>query len=195
MVKIFIGVLIVTVIVIAGFMILDPKINLVNTNNATTLVVDGENGSLLSFDGPTYKVGVEGSVQKEGTYTLLEGSTMRDLIQSAGGLSSGADERAFYQESVLEGGMTYYIPNIYNASDVCNREAITKVNINDDSSDKLSTINGISVSIASSIVSYRNANGSFKYIEDLLNVYGIGNATYKKIRDYVILHEWSCYYS
>ena len=32
-------------------------------------------------------------------------------------------------------------------------------------------------------------DGFFKTLEELLNVYGIGNATYRKVRDYVILHE------
>ena len=51
------------------------------------------------------------------------------------------------------------------------------------------TINGISASVASSIVSYRQNDGFFETLEELLNVYGIGNATYRKVRDYVILHE------
>ncbi len=183
MVKIFIGVLIATVVVIAGFMILDPKINVQRETN-TTLVMDSD-----SYDGPTLSVSIEGSIEKEGTYTLKEDATFNDLIIAAGGLNSNADERAFYKDATMTNGMTYYIPNLYNANDVCNREAITKVNVNSDSAETLMTINGISASVASSIVSYRNTNGTFKYIEDLLNVYGVGNATYRKVRDYVILHE------
>ena len=183
MVKIFIGVLVVTVIVIAGFMILDPKVNVTRETN-TTLVVDSN-----EYSGPTLSVSIEGNVEKEGTYTLSEGSTYNDLIIAAGGLKTNADERAIYKDAVISKGMTYYVPNIYNATDVCNREAVVKANINTDSADSLMSINGISASVASSIVSYRNSNGTFKFIEDLLNVYGIGTATYKKVRDYVILHE------
>ena len=52
------------------------------------------------------------------------------------------------------------------------------------------TVNGITTSIASSIVSYRTENGIFDTLEELMDVYGIGNATYHKIRGYVILHTW-----
>jgi len=51
------------------------------------------------------------------------------------------------------------------------------------------TVNGITTSIATSIVSYRSENGIYNTIEDLLNVYGIGNATYHKVRNYVVLHK------
>ena len=61
-------------------------------------------------------------------------------------------------------------------------------NINEDNADQLMAISGITSSIANSIVSYRTSNGAFKTIEQLTDVYGIGNATYRKIRNYVILH-------
>ena len=51
------------------------------------------------------------------------------------------------------------------------------------------SVSGVTTSIASSIVSYRTENGMFNTIEQLMDVYGIGNATYHKIRNYVILHE------
>ena len=63
------------------------------------------------------------------------------------------------------------------------------MNINQDDAQTLMSVNGITTSIASSIVSYRSENGIFNTVEDLLNVYGIGNATYHKIRNYVILHQ------
>ena len=79
--------------------------------------------------------------------------------------------------------------NKYDASDICSNKEIEKVNINKASNDELTKINGITSSIASSIVSYRTSAGTFKCLEDLLSVYGIGNATYRKIRNYVYLHE------
>ena len=63
------------------------------------------------------------------------------------------------------------------------------MNINSDSSETLATINGITSTIANSIVTYREENGLFSTIEELQEVYGIGPATYKKVRGYVILHE------
>ena len=63
------------------------------------------------------------------------------------------------------------------------------MNINSDPVDVLTTINGLSATIANSIVTYRTENGIFDTIEELMEVYGIGNATYTKLRNYVTLHE------
>jgi competence protein ComEA len=181
MVKIIIGVLIATVVVIAGFMILDPKIS-VNNNPGITETIDSD-----SLGGYTYTI--EGEVNKPGSYALAENITMADLISAAGGVTTNADDLAFYDDATLTEGTTYYIASKYNASDICNTEPITKVNVNKDDADTLMTINGITSSIASSIVSYRTATGTFKTVEQLLEVYGIGNATYRKIRNFVTLHE------
>ena len=51
------------------------------------------------------------------------------------------------------------------------------------------TINGFTSTISNAIVTHREENGQFETIEALEDVYGIGPATYKKVRDYVILHE------
>ena len=177
MVKILIGVVIATFIVIIGFLIIDPDLNQVN-NNSITEVIDSS-GS---------KYTVEGEVNKAGTYVLGDSITMSDLIQAAGGLTSNADFLAFYDNAPLKAGSTYYISSKYDETDVCSRNEISKVNINEDDANTLMSVNGITTSIASSIVSYRSENGIFDTIEELMEVYGIGNATYRKIRNYVILH-------
>ena len=63
-----------------------------------------------------------------------------------------------------------------------------KVNINTDDATTLTQVSGITTSIANSIVTYRTEIGLFSSLEHLMEVYGIGNATYHKIRNYVILH-------
>lgn len=176
MFKILIGVLAAAFIVIIGFMVIDPKVN--NTN------VDNYSSSEIN----TTTITIEGEVNKPGTYVMNSGATMGDLITAAGGITSIADERCFYYDSLLTVGKAYYIAPLYDVNDVCNTTELTKVNINTDSSDVLTTINGLSASIAMSIVNHRAENGQFLLLEGLLDVYGIGNATYKKIRNYVILH-------
>lgn len=179
MYKIIIGVVIVTVIAIVGFMIIDPNINVTRIDESAEVL-----DSLNSFS-----VTIEGEILNQGTYTMNEGSSMGELIQAAGGLKSSADLRCFYEEYVISKGMTYYIPSLYDYSELCNDKEISKVNINNDDAETLMSVNGISASIASSIVSYRTSSGRFETLEDLLNVYGIGNVTFKKIRNYVYLHE------
>ena len=177
MYKVIIGVVIAAAVLIIGFMMIDPQVNgnqPVNTQQTTT-----DSGSAFT---------IEGEVNKPGTYVLSDGITMSDLIKAAGGLTNNADDLAFFESATLKAGNTYYVASKYDVTDICNNQPIVKVNINADTADKLTNVNGITSSIASSIVSYRTSNGVFQTIEQLMEVYGIGNATYRKVRNYVILH-------
>ena len=179
MVKIIIGAIVAAFIVIVGFLILDPELN----------VATNETAEVASNTTTSGKYSIEGEIKKAGTYSFSDTPTMDDLITAAGGLTSNADERSYYTTYELTEGKTYYIASFYDSDDLCGSSTIEKVNINTDDAETLSTINGISKTIATSIVSYRQENGDYKCLEDLLGVYGIGNATYRKIRNYVILHE------
>lgn len=58
-----------------------------------------------------------------------------------------------------------------------------KININTASAEELQALPGIGPSYAQRIVEHREKNGPFKKVEDLLNVRGIGEKTFEKIRD------------
>jgi len=58
-----------------------------------------------------------------------------------------------------------------------------KVNINTASAEELTALPGIGPSYAQRIVEHREKNGPFKRLEDLLNVRGIGDKTFERIRD------------
>ena len=179
MVKVLIGVVVAAFIVVIGFLLIDPDLNQVSNNGAITEVIDQQQGS---------KYTVEGEVNKPGTYVLSDSATMADLIAAAGGTNSNADDLAYFESATLKSGSTYYIAGKYDATDICSKNEVSKVNINEDDATTLMSVNGITTSIASSIVSYRTENGIFNTIEQVMEVYGIGNATYHKIRNYVILH-------
>lgn len=180
MIKILIGVVVLTIAVIGAFLFLDPNSGLNATGGAQVTEVS---------DANTISITVEGEVYKPGTYTLEDGSTFKDLISAAGGATSNADDRAYYESAIVSNGMTYYIASKYDANDICNSQSITKVNLNTDDAATLSSINGISSTVGEAIVSYRASKGLFSTIEQIQEVYGVGSATYKKVRDYVILHE------
>jgi competence protein ComEA len=62
-------------------------------------------------------------------------------------------------------------------------ETGAKVNINTAGLDELVTLPGVGKAYAQRIVEYRDKNGPFKRVEDLLNVRGIGEKTFAKIKD------------
>ncbi len=177
MIKIIVCVLVVAAVAVVGFVLLN------NTGSSAA-----EAGDLMESTLSSVKFTVEGEVNYPGTYTLASNAMMSTLIEAAGGVTSNADSRAYYVDAELTGGMTYYIASKYDESDLCSYQEIEKVNVNSDSAALLSTVNGISSSVGEKIVEYRETNGSFMTIEALKEVSGIGDATYTKIRNYVILH-------
>ena len=175
MIKIILGVVLVTIAVITTFLVLDPSVGV-------------QTVAPMAEVAPTFIAYIDGEVVKADKYTMAEGSLLKDLIAAAGGLSNNADERAFYENAVITAGQTYYIASKYDLNDLCSMSEIEKVNVNVDDAETLATVNGISTTIANSIITYRDENGLFSTLEQLLEVHGIGNATYRKIRNYVILH-------
>ena len=131
---------------------------------------------------------ISGEVIRPGSYVLNSDSTLLDLISNAGGLTSNADELAFNSSIFLIDGMDYYIARKSKTPDTCEIETIDKVNINTASKEELMQVNGIGASIADAIIDYREQNGDFTYLEELKNVSGIGNATFEKIKDYVVIY-------
>ncbi|KKU54933.1 MAG: hypothetical protein UX77_C0021G0012 [Parcubacteria group bacterium GW2011_GWA1_47_11] len=59
------------------------------------------------------------------------------------------------------------------------------VNINTADLATLETLNGIGPSKAQAIIDYRTQNGPFAKIEDIMNVSGIGTATFNNIKDFI----------
>ena len=72
-----------------------------------------------------------------------------------------------------------------NKNDGDKTEINELVNINTADVSKLGTLNGIGESKAQAIIKYREDNGKFTKIEDIMNVSGIGEKAFEKIKDFI----------
>ena len=133
-------------------------------------------------------IGISGYIVSPGNYLLEDGSCMQDLIEKAGGITDRADTRAYLPTAIVSKNIQYYVPPRYDPTDICSDDEIQKVNINSfNDPEDLTYVEGIGKTICESIIKYRDDNGLYQTIEDLMKVTGIGNATYTKLRNYVIL--------
>ena len=62
-----------------------------------------------------------------------------------------------------------------------------KININTASKDKLCELNGVDVVIADRIIERREKVGPFKSVEEIIEVKGIGDKTFLKIKEFVVV--------
>jgi len=63
-----------------------------------------------------------------------------------------------------------------------------KININNASKEQLMTLKGVGEEIADRIIEYRKAQ-PFKTIEDLMNVKGIGQKRFEKLKDFITVKD------
>lgn len=178
MVKWIIGALIGVVVIICAFLIIDPRVNLISTNS---------NINTLETMDTSVNVEIDGAIVNPGTYTLDSDSTLQDLINEAGGLLSSADTTCFDSSICIANYELFYIPYEAGYAEECVPVTERKVNINSASKDEIAKINGISETLAEKIVEYRETNGQFQTLEEIMNVTGIGVKTYEKIRDFICL--------
>lgn len=64
-----------------------------------------------------------------------------------------------------------------------------KININTATQSELQTLNGVGETTAAAIIQYREENGMFKSVEDLVNVKGIGSKKVEKLTDSMTVSE------
>ena len=157
-------------------------------------------------------VDVKGAVKNPGVYKLEKGSRVIDAINVSGGLLKNANtmymnlskilidsdiikvytndeiEEAFKEEKVeiIEPCICEeVICDIDNDEQNNDKNVNSKININTASVQELDTLNGIGEAKAKAIFEYRNSNGNFSKIEDIMNVSGISETLFEKIKAFI----------
>jgi competence protein ComEA len=134
-----------------------------------------------------------GAVQNPGVYELMAGSRIYEAINMAGGLLEHASEDSINQAEELVDGQMIKILTKEEAKDQASaqteqKESDGRVNLNTADADELMSLPGIGEAKAMSILSYREERGSFSSIEDIMNITGIKEGVYSKIKDYITVN-------
>ena len=139
----------------------------------TTVKVDRS----LPEENKQITVEIRGHVRNPGVYELPIGSTYNDLLSKA-----VPDEDAMTDDISLQAVL-------YNKQLIIIPEKSSNklISINSAGIDELISLPGIGKSTAQKIIDYRDQNGSFLSLEDLMNVKGIGYAKFSRIKEYISL--------
>ncbi|OEF96899.1 hypothetical protein BHF71_04000 [Vulcanibacillus modesticaldus] len=134
-------------------------------------------------------VDIKGEVNKPGVYQVDVNDRIQDVITIAGGVTEEADLSQVNLAMKVRDEMVIYIPKTGEklASNPINLN-MGKISINNSDINQLMMLDGIGEAKAKAIIEYRNTNGSFKTIEEIMKVPGIGAKIFAQIKDEITLN-------
>jgi competence protein ComEA len=136
------------------------------------------------------RVYVSGAVHNPDVYTLSPESIVKDALLAAGGATDEADLDRINLALPLADGQHIYVPHLGEENPPVPSPPVAapsdgKININTAGSATLETLPSIGPVIAQRIIDYRLANGPFAQLEEIMDVSGIGPATFERIKDLI----------
>ena len=148
------------------------------------------------------QVFVCGEVVSPGVYTLKEGARLVEAVEAAGGFTEGADrewlnlaQRAVDSQSIrvpdLEEGKALRERSMFAegeapaSQDSSGTPGDPRVNINTAALEELMTLPGIGKSRAEAVIAWREEHGGFTDPEQIMQISGIKNSVYDKIKDHI----------
>ena len=198
-------------IVVSVLILVVVTIYLVMTQKSSNVVVAEEVDSKVKEEikdtSERVYVDIKGCIKKPGVYKVDKTSIVNDVIKLAGGFTKNAYTKNINLSKHVSDEMVIYVFNkkdfttttekneVSFTTEVINydncitttKKTTTKsdiVNINTASKEELMGISGIGASKADLIIAYRLEH-KFSKIEDIMNVSGIGESLFEKIKKYI----------
>jgi competence protein ComEA len=132
-------------------------------------------------------VHVVGEVKSPGMYQLPIGARLVDAVFAAGGLTEEADNASVNLARELTDGEQIIVFSISQEGQAAGTTASGLVSLNRAGDKELEELPGIGPALAGRIVAWREANGGFKSVQDLLKVSGIGENLLAGVIDLVTI--------
>ena len=111
-----------------------------------------------------------------------------DAVEAAGGMTGDAAETYLNLAETLSDGQKIEVPSVEMAEaleEAAAQDTSGLVNLNRATEAELMTLSGIGESKAKEIIRYRESRGGFQKPEDLMNIPGIKEGVFHKIRDQI----------
>ncbi len=144
-------------------------------------------------------VHVCGEVNVPGVYELAGGARMNEAVEMAGGFTRKAARDGMNLALPVTDGQQVYVPSKKEAK--ASRQAVTgaggkaadaevagdanggRVNLNTATKEELMTLTGVGEAKADAILMYREENGGFGKVEDVMKITGIKEGVFNQIKD------------
>lgn len=156
------------------------------------VVPDSGDGADGSGQEDAVYVYVCGAVNTPGVYELDKDARVFEAVERAGGMSGDASTDSVNLARTVTDGEQIYVLTKEEAqtlgagvgeNHITTGTEKTKVNINTASREELMTLTGIGEAKAGSIIRYREEHGGFGSIEELMEIEGIKEGVFGKIKE------------
>lgn len=140
----------------------------------------------LKSNGTTENINLAKKLEDEMIIIIKSKTALSNYLKSNDKVESICSTNSYDCSECLKNNSNSIIVNEQAIIDIDNKTS-NKVSLNKASKEELMGLSGIGESKANAIIEYRNINGEFKNIEDLLNVSGIGESIFEKIKDNITI--------
>lgn len=177
-----------------------------NINSEDNFVINrasdiSENSPAIQIEVPPLIIHIAGAVKNPGVYQLESTDRIVDAVKIAGGATEEANLDLINLAALLKDGQKINIPyktysetgeeintNTYNyvaSAYSSSGSTSAKININTANANMLQNLPGIGPVLSERIIEYRNQNGLFGVIDDIIDVSGIAEKKYEGIKDQI----------